>query len=154
MFTKRHAYLVNFWSDGTRKFASATNGMAARREMKRLAAAGDKTMQMRNQLLDHRVPEELFNYAKDPDALNNLIADPELSSVLNELQDKMVAVMTRSQDPTLAIYNNRHDLNAVQSYLNRLDRESKARKADARYSRSGKAKTKKPKKPSKKRSKP
>jgi N-sulfoglucosamine sulfohydrolase len=140
---KKYGYIVNLWSDGERKFATATKGMASTSEMFRLAEEGDKYNQKRSDLFTFRVPEEFFDYEKDPDALIDLIKNPEYKKLISQYRKKAIELMQKSNDPILDIYKDRNDKAAVQKYLAGLDEESQARKQDARYSRSGKAKASK-----------
>ena len=152
IITKDYAYISNLWSDGERKFATATKGMAATKEMFRLAEEGDKFWQERVQMFEHRVPEELYNYAKDPDALNNLIDQPEMKAKAEELRAKLVQVMTESKDPLLEVYQNRDNEKMLAAHLAKVDKESAWRKTQDIYSRSGKAKSSKNKQAKKKKS--
>jgi arylsulfatase A-like enzyme len=154
ILSKDHSYICNLWSDGERRFATATRGMATTFEMERLAKSGDPYMQERMELFNHAVPEQFFDLNKDPDALNNLFEHTDHQERIAKYQAAMIRIMKASNDPMLDVYQKRHDKAAVAGYLARLDAESKARKSDAAYSRSGRAKTtkknKQPNKPTKK----
>ena len=128
VISKTHGYIFSPWSDGERTFATATRGMASTKEIARLAEAGDKAMQKRYDLFMHSIPEQFFDYANDPDALNDLFANPEYSKVIEQYRRQMVTFMKRSSDPLLDILENRHNAEIVQGYLVKLDAESKARK--------------------------
>ncbi|MBT4821352.1 MAG: sulfatase [Lentisphaerae bacterium] len=127
--SKDYAYICNLWSDGTRRFATATKGMATTKEMERLAAEGDTTMQARLKLFTHSVPEQFFDLDKDADALHNLVGDPKYSALIEKHQAQMLKTMEASRDPMLAVYRNRHDKVAVARYLATLDAAVKARKS-------------------------
>lgn len=129
VISKDFGYIVNLWSDGERRFATATRGMASMREIERLAADGDRTMQQRLDLFQHRVPEEFYHYSSDPDAMNNLIDELAYAKKIEAFRQQAVAMMTSSGDPLLDIYQGRDDAAAVDAYLSALDAESKARKA-------------------------
>ena len=74
--TREFAYIYNPWSNGERIMATATQGTQTYREMQELAKT-DEYVAGRLRLIDHRVPEEFYNYAKDLDGLHNLIDDPK-----------------------------------------------------------------------------
>src|SRR6185503_5086498 len=74
--TRDFAYIFNPWSNGERMMATATKGTVSYRRLQALART-DPKVAARLKLFDCRVPEEMFNYEKDPDALDNLIAKPE-----------------------------------------------------------------------------
>ena len=139
VISKDLAYICNLWSDGERKFSTATKGMAAYAEMNRLAKR-DKFWKQRLNMLNYRVPQELYNYAKDPDALHNLISKKEYESKLNELRKVMTEFMKQSHDPLLQLFENRDDKKAISTHLDRVSKESEKRRSQVIYSRSGKAK--------------
>lgn len=140
VLSKDYSYICNLWSDGVRKFATATRGMATTAEMERLAAEGDEYMKQRSDLFSFNVPEQFFDLNKDADALNNLIDHPEYKALIAQYQKQMVKVMKSSNDPMLEIFQNRKDKAAVAAYLAKLDAASQWRKTQTAYSRSGKAK--------------
>ena len=150
IITKDYAYIWNPWSDGERKFATATKGMAATKEMFRLAAEGDKFWASRSDIFNFRVPEELYNYAKDPDALTNLIDQPEMKPKLDSLRGTLAKIMDSSQDPLKELFADKDNTVAIAAHLSKVDKESAYRRTQDIYSRSGKAKTSKKKKASKK----
>ena len=57
---------------GERVFATATTGTVTYRRLVALAKQ-DKRLAKRLDLYKHRVPEELYDVANDPDCLHNLI---------------------------------------------------------------------------------
>lgn len=142
VISKDYGYIVNIWSDGERKFATATRGMASTREIKRLAADGDTQMQHRLSMFEHRVPEEFYHYAKDPDGINNLIFNSKHKKQINQFRKQTIEFMKQSNDPLLKIYRSRDDEKVVQTYLQKLDEESKARKQQPEIYRRGGAKKK------------
>ena len=75
---RKYSYIFNPWSDGERVFKTATTGTIAYKEMQRLAAIDPEAAE-RLRLFDYRDPEELYDYENDPDALNNLIDNPEMT---------------------------------------------------------------------------
>ena len=124
--TKRYAYIFNPWSDGKRVFRTATTGTATYRAMQRLAP-GDAAIAARLDLFEHRVPEELYDYEHDPDALHNLIDDPAAAEVLAELRSEMRQIMVASGDPLLEVFDRRDDAAFVSATIDRLQAEADAR---------------------------
>ena len=124
--TKRYGYIFNPWSDGTRVFRTATTGTATYRTMKQLAA-GDAAMAARLDLFEHRVPEELYDYEHDPDALHNLIDDPAVADVLAKLRGEMRRIMVESGDPLLEVFDRRDEAGFVGAAIDRLQAEADAR---------------------------
>jgi hypothetical protein len=62
------------------------------------AGESDPAIQARVDLFSNRVPEELYHYKIDPDALINLIADPAYANVLAELRQELADEMYRTDD--------------------------------------------------------
>ncbi|MCF7848242.1 MAG: sulfatase [Kiritimatiellales bacterium] len=127
--SRDYTFICNLWSDGERRFATATRGMATTAEMERLASEGDKYMQERVQLFNHSVPEQFFDVNKDFDGLNNLVGNPEYKKLIGQYQQQMAKTMKAHHDPMLGIFQQRSDKAAVGKYLDKLDAESRARKA-------------------------
>lgn len=63
--SRRFGYLFNPWSDGQRIFRTATTGTLSYRAMVKLAQT-DKTIAARLKLFQHGVPEEFYDYEKEP----------------------------------------------------------------------------------------
>jgi hypothetical protein len=62
------------------------------------AGKSDPAIQKRVDLFSDRVPEELYHYKTDPDALANLIADPAYSDVVEEMRQELADEMLRTDD--------------------------------------------------------
>ena len=114
--TKQYLYLFNPWSNGERVFATATTGTATFRRMAALASS-DKHLAARLDLYKHRVPEELFDVAKDPDCLHNLIDNPKHQAALRELRGELEDWMKRTNDPMLAVFQKREDADLREAYV-------------------------------------
>jgi len=63
------------------------------------AGASDAAIQARVQLFLKRVPEELYDFAKDPDGLHNLAENPEYHTQLLKFRKEMSAWMKKEDDP-------------------------------------------------------
>ncbi|MAX27707.1 MAG: hypothetical protein CMJ19_24700 [Phycisphaeraceae bacterium] len=105
---KRFGYIFNAWSDGKAEFRNESmsgrtfNAMAE-------AAVNDPAIKARVDLFVHRVPEELYDFENDPDALNNLIDDPQYQNVREELRSQLRQWMIQTNDPALAFFENPTD---------------------------------------------
>jgi len=100
--TKRFGYIFNPWSDGKRLFKSATLHSESYKAMKK-AGATDEEIAARVEFFNHRVVEELYDYEKDPDALNNVIDNPEYADVVKRMRKEMETFMEQENDPALAV---------------------------------------------------
>ena len=128
---RKYSYIYNPWSDGERVFKTATTGTRAYREMQRLAKT-DKAAAERLRFFDNRVVEELYDYEKDPDALNNLVDNPEMKEELNRLRKQMEAWMVETGDPLLPVFQRREDRSFADAYIRKVQAESDARRASRR----------------------
>ena len=129
--TKRYLYLFNPWSNGTRVFATATTGTVTFRRLAALAKT-DKKLAARLDLYKHRVPEELYDVAKDPDCLHNLIDSPKHQAELKNLRATLDAWMVKSKDPMLEAFRKREDKNFVEAYVQQLEKEASERPRNRR----------------------
>lgn len=121
--TKEHAYLFNPWSNGERVMRTATQGTITYRRMKELAKT-DPQIAARLDLIDHRVPEELYHYAYDPDALSNLFGKPEVAEVQNRLIGALEDWMVRTRDPLLDVFRQRHDPAVREAFMKQVQAEA------------------------------
>lgn len=126
--TRDFAYLFNPWSNGERVMATATKGTATYRRMQVLART-DPAVAARLKLFDYRVPEELYNYSTDADALENLVARPEFRAARDRLTAMLEAWMVRTRDPMLEVFQSRHDPAARAAYMTKVEAEAAARQA-------------------------
>ena len=83
--TERFLYLFNPWSDGKRKFATATTGTKTYSQMVK-RAANEPAIEKRLDLFDHRVLEECYDILEDPDCLVNLIDSAEHQDAIKQLR--------------------------------------------------------------------
>ena len=51
-----------------------------------------------------KVPEELYDYQNDPDALRNLAGNPDYNQLLNDRRARLLAHMEQTGDPQLDHY--------------------------------------------------
>lgn len=126
--TKDFAYIFNPWSNGERIMATATKGTVTYRRMQALAKTDPKVAE-RLKLFDRRVPEELYNYHQDADALENLIAKPEFRTQREQLTQQLEAWMIETKDPMLAVFRGRHDPKVREAYMKAVEAEASERNA-------------------------
>jgi N-sulfoglucosamine sulfohydrolase len=126
IITKDFAYIFNPWSNGKRLMATATKGTVTYRRMQELAKT-DPVIAERLKFFDHRVPEELYNYSTDADALENLIVRPEFKTQRERLATMLESWMVHTKDPMLAVFRNRDDLQVRERYMNDVESEATAR---------------------------
>lgn len=126
LITKDYAYIFNPWSNGTRVMATATKGTDTYRRLQALAKT-DPKMAERLKFFDCRVPEELYNYARDEDALQNLIASPQHRAERDRLIKLLDAWMVKTNDPMLNVFRNRADATARETYMREVEAEAAER---------------------------
>ncbi len=129
--TARYSYIYNPWSDGERIFKTATTGTRAYREMKRLATS-DPAAAQRLAFFDKRVLEEFYDYENDPDALHNLIDNPEYERELNQLRKMLEDWMVATGDPLLTAFRERDKPEVGYAYVDQVQAQSDARRAAKR----------------------
>jgi len=124
--TREFGYIFNPWSNGERFMATATKGTATYRRMQTMAKS-DPLVAARLKLFDHRVPEELYHYASDPDALTNLIERPEHRAERDRLTKALEQWMVKSGDPMLEVFRGRNDPSVREAYTARVEQEAAER---------------------------
>ena len=95
-------------------------------------ASSDKKLAARLDLYKHRVPEELYDVANDPDCLHNLIAHPKHQAALPALHAELAAWMKRTKDPMLEVFQKRADANLREAYVQKVEKEALERRANRR----------------------
>ena len=117
--TARYGYIWNPWSDGERVFR---NESQSGRTFSAMEHATDENPEVaaRVDLFLHRVPEELYDFASDPDARNNLIDDPEYADQLEHLRTAMESWMVEHDDPALVAFRHREDRAKQEQYLDAM----------------------------------
>ena len=128
---KRYLYIFNPWSNGNRVFATATTGTVTYRRLVALAKQ-DKRLAKRLDLYKHRVPDELYDVANDPDCLHNLIAEPGHQAALPSLRSELEGWMKRTKDPMLAVFQKRNDVAYREAYVRKEEEEALERRKQRR----------------------
>ncbi|MCG8652183.1 MAG: sulfatase-like hydrolase/transferase, partial [Pirellulales bacterium] len=127
--TREHLYLYNPWSDGQRKFATATTGTMTYRQMVKRAAA-EPQVAARLMLFNHRVVEEFYDVARDPDCLVNLIDSTYQHDTITKLRQQLAASLKEVDDPVAPLLESVHDASLRDAYMKEQDeRARKARQA-------------------------
>ena len=109
-----------------RVMATATKGTVTYRRMQALAKT-DPQVAARLKFFDCRVPEELYNYATDADALQNLITRPEFKAQRDRLTSELESWMVQTKDPMLDVFRNRNDPKARERYMKQVENEAAER---------------------------
>ena len=100
---KRFGLIWNAWSDGTTVFSNESmkgltwNAMVS-------AAESDPTVAARVRHFQYRVPLEFYDYAQDPDALDNRIHDPQARETIRALALRLGEFMRSTGDFALPAY--------------------------------------------------
>lgn len=101
--TARYGLIWNGWSDGKTTFKNESQSGLTWRAMT-AAANSDPEIAGRVKHFAYRVPWEFYDYEKDPDALHNLIDDPESQEMIKQLKAKMLEYMKTTNDPQLSAF--------------------------------------------------
>ena len=98
--TRQYGYIYNAWSDGNARYQAEPMAGLTFAAMEK-AAATNAPVAARVELLLHRVPEEFYDFARDPNGLHNLFGDPQYQAQVAEAREAMLVWMERTQDPLL-----------------------------------------------------
>ena len=100
---KRFGLIWNAWSDGTTVFRNeSTKGLTWNAMVS--AAESDSAVAARVKHFQYRVPLEFYDYQQDPDALDNLIHDPEAMEAIQAYARRLGEFMRSTGDFALADY--------------------------------------------------
>lgn len=100
---KKYGYIYNAWANGKTIFRNESQNGLTMKAM-RQAAMTNPEIAARVKLFLYRVPEELYDYEKDPDARNNLAKNPRYKKVLTEMRAEMQKRMKSLKDPLSETY--------------------------------------------------
>lgn len=138
IITKDYGYLFNPWSNGSRMMATATKGTDSYRRMVARAKT-EPAIAARLDLFQHRVPEELYCYATDPDALQNLVDNPAHRAERDRLVATLEAWMADTHDPMLPVLQGRDSPAIREAFMKAQEKESADRRAAKGKSAKGKS---------------
>ena len=65
----------------------------------RIAAASDEAIAARVKHFLYRVPEELYDYSRDPDALGNLVDDAKYAKEVAQYRRQLLGHLKATGDP-------------------------------------------------------
>ena len=117
--TRRFGYIFNPWSDGERVFINESQAGRTMNAMKE-AAQSDPTVAARVEMFLYRASEEFYDFANDPDALCNLIDDPDLASEIGELRRALEVWMEGSGDPALEAFRQRESRQVLDGFMDQV----------------------------------
>ena len=128
--TREMLYLYNPWSNGQRKFATATTGTNTYRQMVKRAKE-ESDVAARLDLFDHRVVDELYSIKNDPDCLINLIDSPVYAEKLVGLRTQLTERLTELKDPVAPVLAAHDDKTVREEFMegeDELTRQAKSAK--------------------------
>ncbi len=125
--TREYLYLYNPWSNGERKFATATTGTATYRQMVKRAAE-EADIAARLQLFDHRVVEEFYAVSNDPDCQENLHGYTEHRERIGQMRRKLAESLAAMNDPVAPLLADVQDVAKRKAYMEREDARTNARR--------------------------
>ena len=115
----RFGYIFNPWSDGERAFRNESQSGRSWQAMEE-AAASDSELAARNHLFTYRVLEEFYDFANDPNALNNLIDDPNYADEIQSMRNALEEWMVETGDPALNAFRERGSRQALNDLMDHL----------------------------------
>ena len=115
----RFGYIFNPWSDGERAFRNESQNGRSWQAMEE-AAACDPALAARNHLFTYRVLEEFYDFEHDPNALHNLIDDPNYADEIQGLRNALEEWMVETDDPALEAFRGRASQQALDELMDHL----------------------------------
>jgi N-sulfoglucosamine sulfohydrolase len=100
----RYGYIFNAWADGSTLYKNESKMGLTYRAMI-AAAEQNPAVAERVRFFDYRCQEEFYDFAGDPDALHNLIADPACRSRIENFRARLRKYLEESGDPVLSAFN-------------------------------------------------
>ena len=117
---------INPWADGKNEFKTATTSVKSYKIMQKMAEK-DERVAARIQFFKYRTLEEFYDYEKDPDALTNLIDDPNYADLIAEYREKMEEWMKTTNDHALVAFQNLDNPEIIAQYIHEKQSEADSR---------------------------
>jgi N-sulfoglucosamine sulfohydrolase len=128
----QYGYIYNFWSDGELNISGDALGGLTWKAMVE-AAKTDPEIAKRVELFRHRVPEEFYDFKKDPDALHNLIDDPAYAGEIQKFRKRMVEFMKQYKDPALQVFVDRNKPGVVKEFMDQQKIRASQTRENAKF---------------------
>jgi N-sulfoglucosamine sulfohydrolase len=103
---QRFGYIFNAWSDGETVFRNESQHGLTMNAMRRGAEVDPEVAKRVNMFL-YRVPEEFYDFAADPDGLENLIDRREYRGQIATMRKGLLAEMIATRDPLAETFRER-----------------------------------------------
>jgi N-sulfoglucosamine sulfohydrolase len=116
----RFAYIFNPWSDGKRIFKNESQSGLTFKAMQ-AAAKTNPEIAGRVRLFQYRVIQEFYDVANDPDALHNLIDDPEYEKDIEKMRSELIEWMKRTNDPAMEALQNAGSQETLREFMAEQD---------------------------------
>ncbi len=134
VLTKKYGYVFNAWATGKYPFKCSADAYATHKYMK---AQANSNQQVKERYVHwvYRCVEELYDYENDPNALNNLIDDPEYKDIANQLRTELEKQMQATNDYLLPAFKVRNNKEALNIWMQEEDRKAKQRAEQLQWKR-------------------
>lgn len=96
--SQQYGYIFNAWSDGETFYKNESMSGLTYKAMKR-AGEEDEELAERVRFFNYRCNEEFYDFKTDPDALHNLIHDPDQQERIKIYKERLKNYMKESNDP-------------------------------------------------------
>lgn len=103
MQSKHFGYIFNAWADGQTFYKNESMSGLTYTAMKKAGESNEKLAE-RLQFFNYRCREEFYDFSVDPDALHNLIEDPNYQDQIRQYRKQLLKYMERTEDPVLPCY--------------------------------------------------
>lgn len=113
VISERFGYIFNPWATSKYEFTSDATYHPTFKQMQNLSTS-DGSIKKRFDFWIYRAVEELYDYVNDPNALNNLIDNPDYKDVVFQLRNKLQEQMQSTNDYVLDAFQHKED----RAYLN------------------------------------
>jgi N-sulfoglucosamine sulfohydrolase len=124
---QRFGYIFNPWSDGERIFKNESQSGLTFKAMQSAAKTNPK-IAARVKLFQYRAVEEFYDFANDPDALNNLSDSPKYKKELDKMRKELLKWMKQTKDTALEALENRNSPEVLKKFMAEQDAKSGKKK--------------------------
>ena len=134
VITESYGYIFNPWATGSFVFKSAASSHATYKAMAKISKF-NKEVNKRFNHWKYRAIEEFYDYENDPNALNNLIDNPDYQKIIEELRAVLFNHMKSTDDYVLHAFENKDDLTFLNAWMKKEIAASDLRQRTIKWKR-------------------
>ena len=101
--SEQYGYIFNAWADGNTYYKNESMSGLTFRAMQSAGEDNEEILE-RVRFLNYRCREEFYDFTNDPNALHNLIDEPEYQEMIQKFRNRLEKYLKETEDPVYPDY--------------------------------------------------